>query len=130
MTMDEILVSQLSTVAGLTGTKKIFPVTAPEKNPVPYCIYTLRGSDRLQDLKTGYDGLVEARYDLDLFHLSYSNLVAIKNAIIAKLKTLQHLNLGLNIHETQIGDEQMLYQDKTSQYHASIEVNIYYKEVI
>ena len=123
MNIEQALKTQLSAIEGLNN--KVFPIFAPQDTKIPYLTYSLNATERSRDLHTNYNGLVESRYELRLFHTNYANLVTIRDSIITKLKTM---NIGAQ--EIDITSDSVIYQSNVFSYQAVIEFNIYYEEVI
>ena len=121
MNIEQSLKTQLLAIEGLNN--KVFPIFAPQDTKTPYLVYSLTGTERSRDLYINYNGLVEARYEVKLFHTNYSSLVAIRDAIITKLKTM---NIGAQ--EISITSDLIMYQSNVFLYQAVIEFSIYYKE--
>lgn len=129
MDLDKGLKTELSAVSGLSG--KVFPLTAQEGTAVPYATYSLVGTDRVKDLTNGHDGLVEGRYEIELFHTRHSDLKVLMNAVIAKLKSLSQTNIGTTgpyIQQLDIENELETYENEALKYRGIIEFNIYYNE--
>lgn len=127
MKIDAVFYNQLKSVQGIS---KIYPVTAPEKTQAPYIVYYTTNTNRVKDLESGYDGLIEATYEVNIIDKSYKNLIETKDNIVSKLKSMQQVDLGLYVSETSITNEEVMFESKTKLYYMVIEIIIYYKEGI
>jgi hypothetical protein len=128
MDFEQALTAELSAIPGLES--KVFPIVAPQVTAGPYLTYTLENNERVQSL-TGHDGLVQSRYQLDLFHASYAGLKALKKAVIQNLKTLNLRNIGGTgpyIQQVEILSELEAYEESVKLYKGIIEFDVHYNE--
>lgn len=127
MSIESGLKTVLSTISGLNG--KVFPANAQEGTQVPYLVYTLGRTDRVRELKTGFDGLVERQYQFDIFHTTYSSLKTIMDSVIVKLKSLIGSTIAsYYIQEVDIINEFEVYEKDVNQYRGTIECILFYLE--
>lgn len=110
---------------------KLYPSISQQDTEVPYMVYELSSSERLQDLDTGHNGHVSAYYQFDFYHTSMSNLIALKKLILAELKKWNFINLGSTgpyIQQCEVIDYSYKYDDQTKLYVGTFEININYEE--
>ncbi|MHB8077430.1 hypothetical protein [Desulfosporosinus fructosivorans] len=128
MDFEQGLTAELSTIAGLSG--KVFPITAAQGISAPYVVYSLGNTERTNGL-SGHDGLVQAQYQLDLYHSSYSNLKALKKLVVADIKTYNQRNIGgagPYIQQVEILNDFETYDNGVNLYKGVIEFNVDYNE--
>lgn len=128
MDIEEALTSELKSIPALGN--KVYPVAAPSGTKTPYLTYSLSSAGRNQDLN-GLDGLIEGKYQLDLFNSTYSDLKPIVNSIIRKIKTFNFRNLAVSgpyCQQVNIINEFETYDSNTLLYRGVIEISILYKE--
>lgn len=128
MDLEQGLTVELSSISGLA--QKVFPISAEQGTKAPYLTYTLGTANRTMIL-TGYDGLVETQFQLDLYHQTYSGLMSLKKLIIQAIKTLAQRNLGDSgpfIQQAELINEFETYEDAVKLYKAVLEVEIDYIE--
>jgi hypothetical protein len=125
---EEGLTVELSALSGLTG--KVFPVLAAQGTLTPYLTYTLDGIDRVKTL-SGHDGLVQSRYELNLYHSAYASLKTLKALVIANLKTHDLTNIGASgplIQQIEIITDFETYEETTKLFKGIIEFEVHYTE--
>lgn len=128
MDLEEGLTAELSAIAGLSN--KVFPIMAVQGTPAPYLTYTL-GSNGRENTLMGYDGLVQSQYQIDLYHLTYANLKALKKLVIANIKTYNQRNIGGTgpyIQQVEIITDFDTYEEAVNLHKGVIEFNIDYNE--
>lgn len=128
MDFKEGLTVELSALSGLTG--KVFPVLAAQGTLAPYLTYALDGNDRVKTL-SGHDGLVQSRYQLDLYHSTYASLKELKALVIASLKTYDLTNIGVSgplVQQVEIITDFETYEEATKLYKGIIEFEVHYTE--
>jgi hypothetical protein len=128
MAIETAIVTELSAVTGLSG--KVFPIVAQQNTVVPYVTYKLVDSERKRIL-TSPSGLVEAPYQIDVFHSSYSALKLLTDAIIAELKTWEQTNLGITgeyVQAIEISEGIETFDDETNLYQGTIDIHLSYNE--
>jgi hypothetical protein len=128
MDLEQGLTVELSAVLGLAN--KVFPLTAMQGTQVPDLVYTLGHNERTQSL-TGHDGLVQAQYQLDLYHSTYANLKALKKLLIQNLKTYNLRNIGSNgpfIQQVEIITDFEAYESEVKLYKGIIEFEVHFNE--
>jgi hypothetical protein len=109
---------------------KVFPSVAQQSTTAPYATYELRGSERKKTLQ-GHDGNINAPYQLDVFHTSYSLLRDLMLLTIAEIKTWEQTNLGATgpyIQAVEIDDEFETFDDEVLLYQGTINFTICYTE--
>ena len=127
--IEESMVIELQSISGLSS--KIFPIMAQRDTSIPYLTYNLNENERTRTILT-HDGLIDARYQFDIFHNSYSSLKALSDLVIAKLKTFALKKLastGVYCQKCDILDEVRTYDEETLLYQCTIDILISYKEV-
>jgi hypothetical protein len=129
MYIEEAIVTELSAITGLTS--KVFPIEAQQGTATPYLTYRVNGGERARTL-IGHDGLVTANYQLDAFHTTYSNVLALRRLILTELKTWERTNLGSSgpyIQGCTITEEPVeTYDDETSLFQSTIDIQLIYTE--
>ena len=119
---------EFNSVSGLSG--KVFPVKAQEGTEAPYLTYQLQDNERHR-VQNGFDGLVDIEFEIDIFHSTYASLVALKNLVIAKVKTFQNSSIGtegLYCQSVIIDDEFEEWDEDTNLYHGQITIILSYNE--
>lgn len=128
MDFEQGLTVELSALTGLTG--KVFPIIAAQGTQAPYLTYTLGSNDRTMIL-TGHDGLVESQFQLDLYHVTYGKLKALKKLVLQTIKTYEHRKIGGTgpyIQQVVIMTDFETYEDAVKLYKGVIEFNVNYTE--
>ncbi|MHB8124647.1 MAG: hypothetical protein ACYDEJ_03220 [Desulfitobacteriaceae bacterium] len=128
MDLEQGLTAEFEAIGGLAG--KVFPIMAVQGTEAPYLTYVLTFNERELSL-AGHDGLVQSRYQIDLYHSSYANLKALKKLVITNIKTYDQRNIGgagPYIHQVEIFNDFETYEDGVKLYRGIIEVNIDYNE--
>lgn len=129
MEIEEAFIIELGAIQGLNN--KVFPSTAQQGTLSPYLIYQLSSSERGEVLDLGHDGPIEAHYQLDFYHTSFSNLNDLKKLILAEIKTWNFTNLGIQgpyIQQATIIDYSYSYDGESKFYVGTIELQINYTE--
>ena len=124
----EGLVVELTSIAGLTN--KVFPTTAPQGVVAPYLVYSLGGNERAKTLIT-HDGLVRSEYQLDIYHLTYAVLYALKKLVIAEIKTWSQASIGTTgpyIQQVEIMTDFETYDNVLKLHKGVVEFNVHYTE--
>lgn len=128
MTIEQAIHTRLSAVSGLSG--KVWAINALQDTAAPYATYNVNNTDRSRSL-TAHVGLVSAQYQVDVFHTTYANIMALKRLIIAELKTWERTNLattGPYIQRCTIIDEVESHDEETKLYQGTIDFDICYNE--
>jgi len=126
--LEEGLKTELTSVTGLSG--KMFPVLASQGTKAPYLVYEQNDAERTKIL-SGFDGLIEGSYQLELYHSTYPELKALKKLVIAELKTIEQTSIGATgpyIQQIEITDQSEIFEVSTGLYVCSIAVNFIYDE--
>ena len=130
MYIQEAIRAVLSAISGLSG--KVFPLEAQQGTPAPYVTYSVSGGERSRTL-IEHDGLVTAQYQIDAYHTSYTNILALRRLILTEIKTWERTNLGSTgpyIQACTITDEPVeTYDDETKLYQTTIDIEISYQEL-
>lgn len=127
--IEKQLVIKLCEVAGLNN--RVFPLVTKQNQEVPYVVYDRIQTSRERTL-SGYAGLIETYYQLDIYEKSYTNLKSITADVIAKLKTLEGSTLGsFYIQSAVIENEYEAVEDDKDQkwYRTTIELKLSYEGV-
>ena len=127
MRIEEALFTEFSGILNL----RFFPLTAQQGTAFPYGVYTLTGADRTMKL-TGFEGVVTATYQIDVFHGTYANLKTLKDLIVAKIKTFNFRNLGGSgpyCQSVEITEDVETYDPQTKEYQCTLDIQITFKEV-
>ena len=122
------LTTELAAITVLTN--KVFPVLAAQNVAAPYLIYSMDGSNR-EMILAGHEGMVNARYDLEIHHTTYALLKALIGLVITEVKTWQSTNLGVTgpyVQALEITDESETYQYDTNFFVGVISFDITYSE--
>ena len=128
MDFEQGLTVELSALAGLTG--NVFPIMAAQGTQPPYLTYNLGSNDRTLTL-TGHDGLVESQYQLDLYHVTYGGLKALKKLLLQTIKTFEHRQMGVTgpyVQQVMIMTDFETYEDAVKLYRGVIEFTVNYTE--
>lgn len=125
MALEEILTTQLSAVTGLSG--KVHPINANPKESAPYLVYLKTGGEEYGILN-GYTGTNQTRFELNLFHSSYSNVKALAASVTTKLKTLQGNTFSGTLIQALWFDENSpeLYEEQLKMFRKILNITIIY----
>jgi hypothetical protein len=126
--IEEAIYTELNAVTGLSG--KVFPIVAQQNTITPYLTYAMTSTERNRTLSTPA-GLVEAPYQIDIFHTKYSSLKVLIDLIIEEMKTWEQTNLGVTgpyIQCCTIGESLETFDDETNLYQGTIEIHLAYNE--
>jgi hypothetical protein len=127
--IEKQLVIKLCEVAGLNN--RVFPLVTKQNQEVPYIVYDRIQTSRERTL-SGYAGLIETYFQLDLYEKSYTNLKSISADVIAKLETFEGSTLGsFYIQSAVIENEYEAVEDDKDQkwYRTTIELKLSYEGV-
>lgn len=127
--IEKQLVIKLGEVTGLSN--RVFPLMTKQNQEVPYVVYERIQTSRERTL-SGYAGLIETYFQLDIYEKSYTNLKTVSANVVAKLKTLEGSTLGsFYIQSANIENEYETVEDDKDQkwYRTTIELQISYNEV-
>lgn len=128
MAIRKALKYEFNTISTLSS--KVFPIQAQEGQEVPYLTYQLQDNDRVM-VQNGFDGLTTVQFEIDMFQKTYSDLIALKLLVIAKVKSFLFRNIGeesLYCQSCEIDDEYEDFDDDTKLYHGQFTMNISYRE--
>jgi hypothetical protein len=126
--LEEALTNELRSISELTN--KVFLLRATENTKAPYLVYSLSSNNRNQNLN-GYDGLLEGRYQLDVYNSTYANLKALLKLVIAKIKTFSQRVIGSSgpyIQQIIIENEFETYENNVLLFKGIVEIKIFYNE--
>jgi hypothetical protein len=127
--IEKKLVEKLQEVTGLSN--RVFPLIAKQGQEVPFVVYDRTATNRDKTL-TGFDGLVEVSFQLDIHEKTYSNLKTVSQNVITKLKSFEGQTWGTyKIQSCEIDNEIEDYfdDDDVKWYVSFIDFTIIYKEV-
>ena len=127
--IEKKLVEKLQEVTGLSN--RVFPLIAKQGQEVPFVVYDRTATNRDKTL-TGFDGLVEVSFQLDVHEKTYSNLKTVSQNVITKLKSFEGQTWGTyKIQSCEIDNEIEDYfdDDDVKWYVSFIDFTIIYKEV-
>ena len=128
--IEKKLVEKLQEVTGLSN--RVFPLTTKQGQEVPFVVYDRTSTERQKTL-TGFTGLVEVSFQLDIHEKSYANLKTISSNVISKLKTFEGQTWGTyKIQSCTIDDETEDYfdDDDVKWFVSFIDFTITYKEEV
>jgi hypothetical protein len=127
--IEKKLVEKLQEVTGLSN--RVFPLIAKQGQEVPFVVYDRTNTNRDKTL-TGFDGLVEVSFQLDVHEKTYSNLKTVSQNVITKIKSFEGQTWGTyKIQSCEIDNEIEDYfdDDDVKWYVSFIDFTIIYKEV-
>jgi hypothetical protein len=127
--IEKKLVEKLQEVTGLSN--RVFPLIAKQGQEVPFVVYDRTATNRDKTL-TGFDGLVEVSFQLNVHEKTYSNLKTVSQNVITKLKSFEGQTWGTyKIQSCEIDNEIEDYfdDDDIKWYVSFIDFTIIYKEV-
>jgi len=126
MNFEESLVVELSTILP----DKIFPIQVRQDIALPIMVFTLNSVNR-EMVMDGFDGLIDASYQLDIYHNHYTSLKTLMDTIIQKLKTFNFRTLattGVYCQSLFIEDEVETYDPTVNEYQGTIDIQVSYQE--
>lgn len=123
MSIETDLYTQLSTHAGLTAlvSTKIYPVLAPQKVDLPYCVY-LKVSNVRQYSHQGFSNLERVRLQISCFAKTYSTAKDVAAQVIAAMEAWSASSVQAVIPD----GEEDLYEEDTETYHIPLDFIVWY----
>jgi len=128
MNISEALTYELQSINGLS--KKVFPSVAPEGIESPYLVYELTDIMRYMT-QTQFDGLIETNLTIAVYEKTNNLVMALIEAVIAKIKSFLFRNIGVNglyCQNVKIENQLTTFDFMSRKYQAQIDIKISYKE--
>ncbi|MFS1524750.1 hypothetical protein ACL7TT_11640 [Microbulbifer sp. 2304DJ12-6] len=117
------LTAQIPELAG-----NILPVDRQETDTVPVLVYQRVSTTRPLSAD-GTTGLVQSRYQLDIYDTSYDSMIALRSLVCAALSGfVGDLGNGVRCYGAQLENDQEDYIKELSLYGGSIDLTIWHEE--
>ena len=128
MSVESELYTRLTTHAGLSAlvVLRVFPGHLPQGATLPAISYSRVSAGRPSAMGTDI-GLVEARFQIDVWDDDYLGLVAVKEQVRAALQRWS-TSSGTIVRDTFFENEIDLYEDELEIHHAALDFRPWYEE--
>ena len=128
MSVESELYDRLTTHAGLSAlvSDRVYPGHLPQSPTLPALSFGRVSAGRPSAMGTDI-GLVEARFQIDVWDKKYLSLVAVKEQVRAALQRWSTTS-GTIVRDTFFENEVDLYEDELEIHHAAIDVRLWYEE--
>lgn len=113
--IEAAVTTAVEAVAGLSG--KVYPLNAPEGEPLPYVVYVSAGTTE-DDSLSGWIGSFDTDMEINVLHRSYKGMKAMAREVVEALKGIQEA--AVHIRE----DRPELYEEELGAYRKIIELRL------